>query len=158
MCSDRIGGAFGTHFLRLIGCLAALFVASDSGAVTFQDAVSFAVGDRPFSVAVADLDGDDILDLVSANLGSDSVSVLLGNGNGTFQDATPFVVGGAPRSVAVADINGDSRPDLVTANDLSGDVSVLISLHRRLPAMSMLAMAVLASALALLGTCFGPAR
>jgi len=44
---------------------------------TFQAAASFGAGDSPFSVAVADLDGDTFPDLVTANFSSDDVTVLL---------------------------------------------------------------------------------
>ena len=71
----------------------------------------------PSSVAVADVNGDGKPDLVVANYGSNTVSVLLGNGDGTFQAPAhlrrrrPI-----PLSVAVADVNGDGKPDLVVAN------------------------------------------
>src|SRR5207237_1197148 len=45
---------------------------------TFARAVEYAVREFPNSVAVADLNGDSKPDLASANSGSDSVSVLLG--------------------------------------------------------------------------------
>jgi len=77
-------------------------------------------------VAVADLNGDGKPDIVTANLNSDDISVLLGNGDGTFQAEQRFTVGDSPRSVAVADLNGDSVPDIVTANRFSSDVSVLL--------------------------------
>jgi hypothetical protein len=77
-------------------------------------------------VAVADLDGDSVPDLVTANFLGDDVSVLLGNGDGSFQSATAFAVGEVPSSVAMADLDGDMIPDLVTANRFSGDVSVLL--------------------------------
>jgi hypothetical protein len=105
------------------------------GDVTFAPAQPFPVGNGPFSVAVADLDGDKILDLVTANAGPDdeardkkpsNVSVLLGRGDGTFKAAQFFPVGAGPRSVAVADLNHDGRLDLVTANAGSNDVSVLL--------------------------------
>ena len=48
-----------------------------NGDGSFQAAASFAAGDRPFSVAVADLDGDSVPDLVTANANSDAVTVLL---------------------------------------------------------------------------------
>ena len=47
---------------------------------------------------------------------SNTVSVLLGNGNGTFQAQQTFATGYGPISVAVGDVNGDGRPDLVVAN------------------------------------------
>jgi hypothetical protein len=101
-----------------------------NGDGTFQSAVNFTVGTDPNGVAVADVKGDGRLDLVTANLRSNNVSVLLNNrahaGTGTFQSAVNFAVGNDPRSVAVADVNGDGRPDLVTANANSNTVSVLL--------------------------------
>ena len=44
---------------------------------TFANAEAYGAGDRPFSVALGDLDGDLDLDLVVANFDSDDVSVLL---------------------------------------------------------------------------------
>ena len=89
---------------------------------------SFAAGDRPNSVAVADLDGDADLDLVTSNSVSDAVNVLLGNGDGTFEAPRSFEVGDFPHCVAVANLDGDTLPDLVTANSFSDDVTVLQNL------------------------------
>ena len=97
---------------------------------TFQTAIFNTGGIDPRSVAVADLDGDSVLDLVTANFGTiyilGDVRVLLGNGDGTFQAAVSFVARVGPFSVAVADLDGDTLPDLVTANRWSDDVSVLL--------------------------------
>ncbi|QOV90577.1 FG-GAP-like repeat-containing protein [Humisphaera borealis] len=91
----------------------------------FASETTFAVGSRPFTVASADVNGDNKPDLITANFGSDNVSVLLGNGDGTFQAGTTFAVGDGPYCVA-ADVNGDNKPDLVTANYHSKSVSVLL--------------------------------
>jgi len=127
---DRIGRAFGTHYLGLMGLLAALVVTSDAGAgglcPTFEGAANFATGDFPVSVAAADLDDDHIPDLVTANAFSDDVSVLLGNGDGSFQAAVSFAVGEWPVHFAVADLDDDTILDLVTPNRDSNDVSVLL--------------------------------
>jgi hypothetical protein len=87
--------------------------------------VTYAVGTKPTSVAVGDFNGDGKLDLVTANSGSNTVSILLGNGDGTFQSAVSYGVGTAPSSVAAGDFNGDGKLDLVTANSGSNNVSVL---------------------------------
>src|SRR5438128_5303223 len=85
---------------------------------------TFAVSPR-FS-AVADLNGDGHLDLVTANTSSGDVSVLLGNGDGTFQAARNFAAGAGPFGVAVGDFNGDGKLDLAVVNQRSGDVSILL--------------------------------
>jgi RHS repeat-associated protein len=83
------------------------------------------VGRGPYSLAAADLNGNGILDAVTANYDDNTVSVLIGRGDGSFEPQTAFEVGAGPYSVAVADINGDGIPDLVTANYNDNTVSVL---------------------------------
>ncbi len=87
----------------------------------------YAAGNRPISVETADLNGDNNIDIAISNFRGDSVSVLLGNGDGTYQDAVEYPVGDAPYSVLSGDINHDDHPDLVTANASSDDVSILIN-------------------------------
>src|SRR5262249_12653842 len=97
-----------------------------NGDGSFQSAANFPTGKDPFSVAVADLNGDGKQDLAIANSVSNSVSVLLGNGNGSFQDAANFPTGTPPRSVAAAHLNGRGKPALAVANNISASVSVLL--------------------------------
>jgi len=75
---------------------------------------------------IADLNGDGKLDLVTANGGSNTVSVLLGNGDGSFGVWTDFETEEFARSVAVGDLNGDGRPDLAVATMYSNTISVLL--------------------------------
>jgi FG-GAP-like repeat len=77
-------------------------------------------------VAVGDLNGDGKLDLAVANSSSNTVSVLLGTGNGAFQPQVSYVTGTSPRSVTVGDLNGDGKLDLAVANYNSASVSVLL--------------------------------
>jgi hypothetical protein len=63
-------------------------------------------------------------DLVIANQTSNTVTVLLGNGDGTFAEApgSPFTVGVQPRAVVIADFNGDGILDFAVAD--SGDNTI----------------------------------
>jgi type II secretory pathway component GspD/PulD (secretin) len=65
-------------------------------------------------------------DLVIANSASNTVSVLLGNGDGTFTEApgSPYAVGAQPRAVVVADFNGDGNLDFAVANSGDNTISV----------------------------------
>ena len=95
-----------------------------NGDGTFLPAATYRAGLGPNSVAAADVNGDGIPDLLVANSGpaSNTVSVLLGNGDGTFQPAVSYGSGGSlPQSIAVADVNGDNKPDLIVANLGGGD-------------------------------------
>ncbi len=49
----------------------------------------FTTGSSPVSVALADMNGDGKLDVVTSNQNDDTVSVLLGNGNGSATEPRP---------------------------------------------------------------------
>jgi len=73
---------------------------------------------KPYSVEIADLNGDKIKDLVIANGEDSSVTILIGTGNGNFREAkgSPFPAGYMPNDIVVADFNKDGKPDLAFAN------------------------------------------
>jgi hypothetical protein len=87
---------------------------------------SFAVGDRPESKAIADLNGDGVSDVVTVNSASDDISVLLGNGDGSFQAQQRYTVADGANSIILEDINGDGVLDVVTARLRGDDISVLL--------------------------------
>ena len=102
-----------------------------NGDGTFTPALNspVAVGRGPLSIAVGDFNGDGIPDLATANAVDNTVTILLGNGNGMFSQAanSPIrVSGSSPASVAVADFNRDGKLDLVVAVVGPNDVSILL--------------------------------
>lgn len=74
-------------------------------------------GSEPTGLAAADLNGDGNVDLVSANKGTNSISVLFGNGNGTFQPPTNYATGNQPVYVALGDFNNEGALDIAVANN-----------------------------------------
>ena len=73
-----------------------------------------------------DFTGDGHLDLAVANSGSNTVSVLLGNGDGTFQPQVTYAVGQVPQALVAGDFTGDGHLDLAVANSGDNTVSVLL--------------------------------
>ena len=104
------------------------------GATTpsFAAQQTFSTGSYPYSVAVADVDGDGKPDLIAANLAGGTVSVLRnttapGAATLSFAAQQLFLVGPESASLAVADVNGDGRPDLVLVDYSDGVASVLLN-------------------------------
>jgi hypothetical protein len=121
-----------SQYCASIGTIS-IFLGNGDG--TFQSRVDYDVGWGPVSVAVGDFNGDGKLDLAVVNsCGSvsgcsskhDTVSILLGNGDGTFKTLVEYTVGAYPYAVAVADFNGDGRLDLVVVNSNDNTVSILL--------------------------------
>jgi ankyrin repeat protein len=106
--------------------------APGAAAPSFAAHQEFATGANPQSVTVGDLNGDGKLDLVVANSGSATVSVLLnttatGAATPSFAAKRDFATGEVPASVTVGDLNGDGKLDLAVANFNSATVSVLLN-------------------------------
>jgi hypothetical protein len=73
------------------------------------------VGNQVRAVAAADLNGDGHLDLIVANGGDDTFSVLLGDRSGEFPatDRRLFSAEGTPSGIAVGDFKRDGFPSIV---------------------------------------------
>jgi hypothetical protein len=85
------------------------------------------------SIAVADLNGDGIQDVIVSDGSSaaSGVRVLFNDGHGTLAADVAYASqtgsGKGPTSVSAADVDGDGFPDLITANGTAGTVSVLLN-------------------------------
>jgi hypothetical protein len=88
---------------------------------------TFPTGTDPVWIAAGDFNNDTLPDLAVANKGSNTVSILLGNGDGTFTDATPIVTGNSPVSVVAANFH-DTVPsssfDLAVANQADNTIAI----------------------------------
>lgn len=94
----------------------------------FAPQIRYPLAERayPHAIAVGDINDDGRPDLVTANEGTDDVSILLGLGNGQFRPhAATFAVGDSPWAVVVEDFDGDGRMDIATANRKDNGVAVL---------------------------------
>jgi hypothetical protein len=99
-----------------------------NGDGTFQPVSTYKAGPHPWSMAVADLNGDGTPDLVVGSLEADTISVLFGNRNGTLQPPAIYDSGGQlAQAVAIADINGDGQPDLVVGELCNNQACILES-------------------------------
>lgn len=72
----------------------------------------YQVGPGPDEILTADFNHDGHLDLAVANARGNTVSILLGNGDGTFRPAADVMLAGHPKAIAAADFTRDGFADL----------------------------------------------
>jgi len=77
---------------------------------------------------LGDFNGDGNLDLVTANLGTNTISVFPGNGDGTFQRDTLYDGGGGYCAfLDIGDLNNDGHLDFVAAHWAQDTVAVFLN-------------------------------
>ncbi len=82
--------------------------------LAFDSPVSLADSGPGYGIGHGDFNQDGIIDIASANYGTGSLNVFLGQGHGGYGNRVVYPVGGSPSSVAVGDIDGDGKLDLAT--------------------------------------------
>ncbi len=90
------------------------------------DATVIGAGFRPWWVALGDVTGDAVADLVTANAESFDLTVLAGLGGGSFVGRSRLPLRAAGFSVAIADVDRDEVADLLTGNGQNASVSLLL--------------------------------
>jgi len=86
---------------------------------------SYKVGKNPTTVTPFDINQDGVTDLVTTNVSSNTLSILIGNGDGSFHEQVQLHVCQEPRSLATGLFNGDAYPDIVLACAGGDQIAVL---------------------------------
>ena len=104
-----------------------IFLNYGNGTFTNQHIYTTTLNSKPLSVAVGDLNNDNILDIVVANNGSGSVGIFFGNGNGTFLSQISYTTASKtnPQYVTVNDMNKDNTLDIVIVDSQNNHIHVL---------------------------------
>jgi hypothetical protein len=91
-----------------------------NGDGSFLPPTAYNAGYLPIAVTVGDFNGDGKLDLAVGDDGpylyqgytGDTISILLGNGDGTFRSPISYTAGSQPVALALGDFNGDGSLDV----------------------------------------------
>jgi hypothetical protein len=102
----------------VIAGYSSVFFLSGNGDGTFGSPVAYstAVTFGSTFLAAGDFNGDGLLDLAVTNQGDNTLSILIGNGDGTFNADGDYPTGTFPGPIASGDFNNDGIPDLAVVN------------------------------------------
>ncbi|MEO9849450.1 MAG: FG-GAP-like repeat-containing protein, partial [Reichenbachiella sp.] len=96
---------------------------------SFDSKLNFSTTNSPSSIAIGDLDGDGLADLVAANLQTHNISILRNTTVNAqdiqFAQKDDYATGSRPKAIAMGDFDGDGKLDLAVVNDDGNSISLL---------------------------------
>lgn len=98
-----------------------------TGKFTTMKGSPYEAGKIPSRIAIGDINGDGVNDIVTSDNDSNKIYLFLMNGNGSVISSKTINVGNHPKGVAIADLNGDRKGDVVVCNQLDNNISIIIS-------------------------------
>ena len=102
-----------------------IFMGNGDGTFQPPTTIGLPAGSEPDAIVAGDFLGNGHTDLAVADAGTNSVGIILNNGDGKFQVLPPIAVGATPVSITEGDFENNGRIDLAVADIGSGDVTVL---------------------------------
>ena len=108
------------------GAAVAYVTTAVNNGVAFAPAALVAAGTQQTALALADINHDGHLDLLTTDSAQGLCYSVLGDGSGGFGSAVAFSCGAAPSDLLTVDINHDGATDVVTADGAAGVVNVLL--------------------------------
>ena len=101
-----------------------VLVGDGTGKFTTMKGSPFEAGKIPNRIAIGDVNGDGVNDIVTSDNDSNKIYLFLMNKNGTVS-GSPITVGNHPKGVAIADLNGDGKCEIVVCNQLDSEISII---------------------------------
>jgi hypothetical protein len=98
-----------------------------TGKFTTMKGSPFEAGRIPNRIAIGDVNGDSVNDIVTSDNDDNKIYLFLMNKNGSVPSSSPIIVGNHPKGVAIAHLNGDEKGDIVVCNQLDNEISIIIS-------------------------------
>lgn len=104
-----------------------VLLSDGTGKFTTMKGSPYEAGKIPSRIAIGDINGDGVNDIVTSDNNSNKIYLFLMNRKGSVSSNKIITVGNHPKGVAIADLNGDRKIDIVVCNQLDNDCTIIIS-------------------------------
>jgi hypothetical protein len=105
------------------------FLNTSTSTFSLAPKLDYITGAAPRIKLLGDINNDGLIDIVTGNYSSSTISILLNTSTSTFSLANKvdYTTGTQPTSVAIGDLNNDGKTDLAVANFGSTSVSTFLN-------------------------------
>ena len=97
------------------------------GKFTMMNGSPFEAGKIPNRIAIGDINGDEVNDILFSDNETDNIYAYLMRKGGNISSDYTITVGNHPKGIAIADLNRDGKADIVVCNQLDNDISIIIA-------------------------------
>lgn len=104
-----------------------ILTADGTGKFTTMKGSPYEAGKIPNRVAIGDVNGDGVNDIVTSDNGSNKIYLFLMNRNGSTPSGSSITVGNHPKGVAITDLNADGKGDIIVCDNSDNDITIVIS-------------------------------
>jgi hypothetical protein len=101
-----------------------ILIGDGAGRFSIMNGSLFPAGKIPSRVAVGDVNGDGLNDVVTSDNGSNKVYLLSMNAHGK-PSQTSIIVGNNPKGIAIADLDNDGKGEIVVCNNKDNTISIV---------------------------------
>jgi len=104
-----------------------VMLGNGKGAFTRVKGSPFAAGKIPNRIAIGDIDGDGVNDIIVSDNDSDKIYLYRMSATGNISAQSTIKVGNHPKGIVIIDLNKDGKGDIVVCNQLDNTISILLS-------------------------------
>ena len=104
-----------------------ILLGDGKGGFTRMAGSPFFTGKRPNMVAIGDLNGDGVGDVVVSNPDDDTITIFTMSRKGSVAARSTLSIPGHPKGLAIRDLNWDGKADIAVTNSAANTVTVILS-------------------------------
>ncbi len=104
-----------------------ILLGNGTGKFTMMKGSPFPAGKIPNRIAIGDINGDKVNDVVISDNDGDKIYIYLMTKFNTLSSQFTITVGNHPKGIAIVDLNGDGKDDIIVCNQLDNNISILLS-------------------------------